>query len=100
MFSIFDIGNYSFKPYKVAVSGLYKQTKFSLVEPNGTVLVLDDTCYFIGFDTLREAGYIDIHKTFRGKTPHTICRITQKGILAFEEYVKVLQSYIGQKNDD
>jgi len=26
-----------------------------LVEPNGTVLLLDDTCYFIGFDTLEEA---------------------------------------------
>jgi hypothetical protein len=26
-----------------------------LVEPNGTVLLLDDTCYFIGFDTLKEA---------------------------------------------
>jgi hypothetical protein len=55
MFSIFGIGDYSFKPYKVAISGLYKQTKFSLVEPNGTVLMLDDTCYFIGFDTLEEA---------------------------------------------
>ena len=58
MFSIFGIGDYSFKPYKVAISGLYKQTKFSLVEPNGTVLMLDDTCYFIGFDTLREAETI------------------------------------------
>ncbi|MDR2907077.1 MAG: SAM-dependent methyltransferase [Bacteroidales bacterium] len=55
MFSIFGVGNYSFKPYKVAISGLYKQTKFTLVKPNGTVLLLDDTCYFIGFDTLEEA---------------------------------------------
>ena len=58
MFSIFGIGDYSFKPYKVAISGLYKQTRFSLVEPNGTVLMLDDTCYFIGFETLEEAQYI------------------------------------------
>ena len=55
MFSIFGVGDYSFKPYKVAISGLYKQTKFSLVKPNGTVLMLDDTCYFIGFETLEEA---------------------------------------------
>jgi len=55
MFSIFGIGDYSFKPYKIAISGLYKQTRFSLVKPNGTVLLLDDTCYFIGFDTLEEA---------------------------------------------
>ena len=58
MYSIFGVGDYSFKPYKVAISGLYKQTKFTLVKPNGTVLLLDDTCYFIGFDTLEEAQVI------------------------------------------
>jgi len=58
MFSIFGVGDYSFKPYKVAISGLYKQTKFSLIEPNGTVLMLDDTCYFVGFDTFEEAKKI------------------------------------------
>lgn len=55
MYSIFGIGDYSFKPYKIAISGLYKQTRFTLVEPNGTILMLDDTCYFIGFDDLEDA---------------------------------------------
>jgi len=55
MFSIFGVGDYSFKPYKVAISGLYKQTRFTLVIPNSSVLLLDDTCYFIGFDTFEEA---------------------------------------------
>jgi hypothetical protein len=58
MFSIFGIGDYSFKPYKVAISGFYKQTKFTLIKPNGTVLLLDDTCYFIGFETFEEAQKI------------------------------------------
>lgn len=58
IFSIFGVGDYSFKPYKVAISGLYKQTKFTLIKPNGTVLLLDDTCYFIGFDTFEEAQHI------------------------------------------
>jgi hypothetical protein len=58
MFSIFGVGDYSFKPYKVAISGLYKQTKFTLIKPNGTVILLDDTCYFIGFDALDEAQEI------------------------------------------
>jgi len=58
MFSIFGVGDYSFKPYKVAISGLYKQTKFTLVKSNRTALLLDDTCYFIGFDTLEEAQNI------------------------------------------
>jgi hypothetical protein len=39
----------------VAISGLYKQTKFTLVEPHKTVLLLDGTCYFIGFDNFEDA---------------------------------------------
>jgi hypothetical protein len=55
MFSIFGIGEYSFKPYKIAISGLYKQSRFTLVEPNDKTLMLDDTCYFIGFDDFDDA---------------------------------------------
>ncbi len=55
-FSIFGIGDYSFAPYKVAISGLYKSTHFSLVHPvEGKPVMLDDTCYFIGFDHLKMA---------------------------------------------
>lgn len=58
-FSIFGIGDYSFKPYKIAISGLYKTFHFCLVKPqNGKPVMLDDTCYFIGFDTLEQAEYI------------------------------------------
>jgi len=56
IFSIFGIGDYSFKPYKVAIAGLYKTTIFSLVKPNNNKpVMLDDTCYFIGFDKLINA---------------------------------------------
>ncbi len=55
-FSIFGVGDYSFALYKVAISGLYKSTHFTIVKPNDTKpLMLDDTCYFIGFNTLKEA---------------------------------------------
>jgi len=55
-FSIFGIGNYSFKPYKVAISGLYKNPFFSLILPeNNKPLMLDDTCYFLSFDELETA---------------------------------------------
>lgn len=58
-FSIFGIGDYSFKPYKIAISGLYKTFHFCLIKPqNGKPVMLDDTCYFIGFDTLEQAEYI------------------------------------------
>ncbi|MEM9076869.1 MAG: hypothetical protein AAGC43_07510 [Bacteroidota bacterium] len=55
-FSIFGIGDYSFAPYKVAISGLYKSTHFTLVgTSDNKPIMLDDTCYFIGFDNLKMA---------------------------------------------
>ncbi len=50
-FAIFGVGPYSFAPWKVAISGLYKRAAFTLVGPHqGRPVVLDDTCYFLGFD--------------------------------------------------
>lgn len=45
-------------------------------------------------DKLSEAGYIEVEKTFKGKRPCTICRITPKGHQAFESYVKALKTYL------
>jgi hypothetical protein len=57
-FSIFGIGEYSFKPYKVAISGLYKKPNFCLVFPIGDKpVMLDDTCYCLSFDTLNDAFF-------------------------------------------
>jgi len=57
-FSIFGVGDYSFKPYKVAISGLYKTFHFTLVLPqNDKPVMLDDTCYMLGFDRLEFAVY-------------------------------------------
>jgi DNA-binding transcriptional ArsR family regulator len=44
---------------------------------------------------LKEAGYIDIVKQFKDNYPQTICKITAKGVKAFEEYVRNLQTYLG-----
>ncbi len=55
-FSMFGIGEYSFSPYKVAVSGLYKEARFALVVPmDGRPVMLDDTCYFLPFDNYLDA---------------------------------------------
>ena len=35
---------------------------------------------------LESADYINIEKTYRGKTPMTICKITDTGVKAFEKY--------------
>ena len=44
---------------------------------------------------LKDAEYIDVIKQFSNNYPQTICKITKTGIKAFEEYVKSLQSYLG-----
>ncbi|HEV3250920.1 MAG TPA: transcriptional regulator [Puia sp.] len=51
----------------------------------------------VQINKLKEAGYIDVLKQFKDNYPQTTCRITAKGISAFEEYVKNLQSYLGAK---
>ncbi len=52
----------------------------------------------VQIEKLKEAGYIGVNKSFRGKMPCTICSITKKGISAFEAYTKALQSYISKKS--
>ena len=76
LFSIFGIGDYSFKPYKVAISGLYKTYHFTLVLPqNNKPVMLDDTCYFIGFDKIEFAVYAIILLNYR-KTEEFLKSIT------------------------
>ncbi|TCZ74789.1 winged helix-turn-helix domain-containing protein [Flaviaesturariibacter aridisoli] len=43
---------------------------------------------------LKEAGYIEVTKQFKDNYPQTLCKITPKGVDAFEAYVKALQGYI------
>ena len=41
---------------------------------------------------LEEAGYVEIEKTYRGKVPMTLLRLTRKGRAAFDEYRKGLMA--------
>ena len=59
LFSIFGVGSYSFTPWKIAISGLYKNLSFVKVGPQyGKPVVLDDTCYFIPCSTERKADIL------------------------------------------
>lgn len=49
----------------------------------------------VQIDKLQRAGYIEAEKSFRGKMPCTVCRMTDAGREAFAEYVDALKSYIG-----
>ncbi len=41
---------------------------------------------------LEEAGYVAIEKTFRGKYPLTICRLTERGREVLDNYRKVIRA--------
>jgi DNA-binding MarR family transcriptional regulator len=42
---------------------------------------------------LQNAGYIEIEKSFKNNYPNTKISITEKGLAAFDEYVKALKDY-------
>jgi hypothetical protein len=57
-FSIFGVGDYSFSPAKVAISGFYKNVHFrALGSANGKPIVVDDTCYFLPCASENEASF-------------------------------------------
>jgi DNA-binding MarR family transcriptional regulator len=41
---------------------------------------------------LEEAGYIEVAKTYRGKVPQTLLKLTTEGRQAFEAYRKSLKA--------
>jgi DNA-binding MarR family transcriptional regulator len=43
---------------------------------------------------LKESGYIEVNKQFKDNYPQTTCKVTPKGVEAFENYVKALQDYL------
>ena len=43
---------------------------------------------------LAEAGYLEIEKTYRGKIPMTLCRLSETGRKAFEAYRRQLKSFV------
>ena len=48
----------------------------------------------VQIEKLSTAGYIEVEKKFEGKRPCTTCRITQKGVEAFDNYVETLKEYV------
>lgn len=54
-FSIFGVGDYSFKTWKIAICGFYKNLSFRFIAPiEGKSVQFDDTVYFISFNTREE----------------------------------------------
>ena len=45
---------------------------------------------------LEEAGYVKIQKTFKGKLPLTVCKLTPKGQKAYTTYRQQMQAFMDQ----
>lgn len=55
-FSVFGVGDYTFKQWKVAIPALYKELSFSVIGPyQDKTVVFDDTVNFIAADSEQEA---------------------------------------------
>ncbi len=70
-FGIFGVGGYSFSPWKVAISGLYKSLEFRVIGfREDKPVILDDTCYFMPCESQEEAEFAcsllnsDVSRTF------------------------------------
>lgn len=53
----------------------------------------------VQINKLKDAGYVEVTKQFKDNYPQTLCKITQKGVLAFEAYVNALRSYMPDKDN-
>lgn len=45
---------------------------------------------------LEDASYVNIEKTFKGKLPLTVCKLTETGRQAFKGYRQQIQNFIDQ----
>jgi hypothetical protein len=54
----------------------------------------------VQINKLKEGDYIEVKKTFRNNYPLTTCKVTPKGIDAFERYVEALQDYLKVKKPE
>ncbi len=48
---------------------------------------------------LEEAGYVQIEKTFKGKLPLTVCKLTTSGKRALNQYRQQLQDFIQKTSE-
>jgi DNA-binding MarR family transcriptional regulator len=44
---------------------------------------------------LEDAGYVDVSKTYKGRTPITYLSLTKAGRRAFEDYTETLRTFLG-----
>lgn len=45
---------------------------------------------------LQEAGYLEVEKTYKNNYPLTLCRLSPRGLAAFEAFYSDLKTYFDQ----
>jgi hypothetical protein len=102
------VGIYSFRNWKIAISGLYKQLRFSLIAPlDGKPVMFDDTVNFLSFENEEEAQFIfklvtsnpsleflDSMIFWDEKRPITIDILKRLSLKALARELGVLESYL------
>ena len=61
--------------------GIGKAISKAFVSEGATVVIAATT-----LSKLEEAGYVEVEKTYRGKIPQTLLRLTAEGRQAFTQY--------------
>ena len=51
----------------------------------------------VQLNKLKDAGYIEIEKSFKGNYPQTLCRMSDLGKEKFKVYVEALKEYLNLK---
>jgi predicted transcriptional regulator len=72
----------------------YKEANFIFIKNKTNAT---DGNLSVQINKLKDAGYIEVERKFRDNYPETVCKITDKGIAAFEQYVKNLKTYLKVK---
>ena len=47
---------------------------------------------------LEDSGYVEVEKTYKGKVPLTLLRLTRQGKSAFERYKKTLNGMLARRS--
>jgi predicted transcriptional regulator len=78
---------------RLSIVGLLYKTNEVEFSQMKNVLKLTSGNLSTQIQKLNKVEFIEIEKKFKGNYPQTICRITPKGIIAFEDFVASLNSY-------
>lgn len=94
--SLTDVDRLLHEPSRAVIVAI-----LAAVESADFVFLQRETCLTKGnlsahLPKLEEAGYIKIEKTFRGKYPLTLCKLTETGREAFATYRKKLSQFVEQ----